>query len=176
MPWSRRAPSWRRGWRRTPSCSVTRRASSGGFVHARPPPRLRPAPRPGTTPTATSRSSMAQPPTDLREQSARSAATAPPGTEPGGAVDSSGRMNLDWSEEQVALRETVARFAESLNDDSFIDRERASAFSRERWRRCAEFGIQGLPIPREFGGMEQDHMTTILAMEELGHGCRDQGL
>src|SRR5208337_2854868 len=38
------------------------------------------------------------------------------------------------------------------------------------------FGIQGLPIPREFGGAEADILTTVLAMEGLGYGCRDNGL
>jgi alkylation response protein AidB-like acyl-CoA dehydrogenase len=44
------------------------------------------------------------------------------------------------------------------------------------WRACADFGIQGLPIPEEYGGSGQDPLTTMLAMEALGRGCPDQGL
>src|SRR5208337_2722441 len=38
------------------------------------------------------------------------------------------------------------------------------------------FGIQGLPIPKEFGGGGADILTTVLVMEGLGYGCRDNGL
>ncbi|NIW75705.1 MAG: acyl-CoA dehydrogenase, partial [Gemmatimonadetes bacterium] len=49
-------------------------------------------------------------------------------------------------------------------------------FSREAWNKCADFGIQGLPFPEEYGGQGADYLTTMLAMEALGYGCRDNGL
>jgi alkylation response protein AidB-like acyl-CoA dehydrogenase len=49
-------------------------------------------------------------------------------------------------------------------------------FNREGWRRCAGFGIHGLPFPAEYGGSEADIITTMMAMEGLGKGCRDAGL
>ena len=85
-------------------------------------------------------------------------------------------MNLAWSDEQLQLRDSVVQFARQALGDSVRERDRCDAFSREAWERCAEFGIQGLPMPKEYGGAEQDHMTTILAMEALGYACRDQGL
>ncbi len=39
-----------------------------------------------------------------------------------------------------------------------------------------QFGVQGLPIPEEFGGSGADPTTTIAVMEGLGYGCQDQGL
>lgn len=85
-------------------------------------------------------------------------------------------MDLTWSEEQRQLRESVVEFArESLNQD-ILEREKTCTFPRELWRMCAEFGIHGLPIPEEYGGSNQDVMTTMLAMEALGYACRDQGL
>jgi alkylation response protein AidB-like acyl-CoA dehydrogenase len=78
-------------------------------------------------------------------------------------------------EEQRALCNAVREFGRSLNEG--LDRRDAEAtFDRAAWRRCAEFGIPGLPLPREYGGSGADLMTTLLAMMALGQGCRDNGL
>ena len=42
--------------------------------------------------------------------------------------------------------------------------------------RCAEFGVQGLPVPEELGGSAADPITIALTMEALGYGCCDNGL
>jgi hypothetical protein len=39
-----------------------------------------------------------------------------------------------------------------------------------------EFGIDGLPLPKEFGGSDADPLTTVGVLESLGHGCKDNGL
>jgi alkylation response protein AidB-like acyl-CoA dehydrogenase len=85
-------------------------------------------------------------------------------------------MDFSWTPEQLELRDSVLEFARKALDDGFEARERAGTFSRALWRACAEFGIHGLPIPEEYGGSGQDPLTTMLAMEALGLGCRDQGL
>jgi alkylation response protein AidB-like acyl-CoA dehydrogenase len=46
----------------------------------------------------------------------------------------------------------------------------------ENWKKCAELGILGLPIPEEYGGLDEDIITTMLVMEGLGYGSRDNGL
>ena len=49
-------------------------------------------------------------------------------------------------------------------------------FDREGWKKCAGFGIHGLPVPKEYGGMGADTLTTVGVLESLGYGCRDNGL
>ena len=49
-------------------------------------------------------------------------------------------------------------------------------FQREHWKKCAAFGIQGLPFPEEYGGQGADIMSTVIAMEGLGYACKDSGL
>jgi hypothetical protein len=85
-------------------------------------------------------------------------------------------MEFEWSEEQIELRDAVRNFASQHLDDDVIRRDEASEFSRALWTRCAEFGIQGLPFPAEYGGSGLDPLTTVLAIEALGYGCRDAGL
>jgi alkylation response protein AidB-like acyl-CoA dehydrogenase len=38
------------------------------------------------------------------------------------------------------------------------------------------FGIQGLPVPTEYGGLGMDPLTTVAALERLGYACKDNGL
>jgi len=85
-------------------------------------------------------------------------------------------LDFSWTAEQLAFRDAVIGFATKALRDDLIGRDRRSEFSRELWRRCADFGIQGLPFPEEYGGGGQDILTTILAMEALGYGCPDNGL
>jgi len=85
-------------------------------------------------------------------------------------------VDLAWTQEQQTWRTTVARFAQQELNDGVIERDREQEFPWENWRRCAAFGLQGLPMPEEYGGAGADILTTMLAMEGLGYGCRDNGL
>jgi alkylation response protein AidB-like acyl-CoA dehydrogenase len=81
-------------------------------------------------------------------------------------------VDFQLTDEQQRLRETVMAFARSELEDDQHDRE----FSRDRWRRCAEFGVTGLPIEERFGGQGADPLTVAVGLEALGYGCRDNGL
>ena len=84
-------------------------------------------------------------------------------------------MNFELDEMQTRLCDAVRGFGSTLND-GMIERDAAGEFSRDIWRRCAEFGIQGLPVPAEYGGTGHSLTDTILAMEALGYSCEDNGL
>ncbi|HSF86489.1 MAG TPA: acyl-CoA dehydrogenase family protein [Acidimicrobiia bacterium] len=85
-------------------------------------------------------------------------------------------MDFSWSDEQTAFRQSVVEFAQNELGKDLLERDARYEFSREDWNKCADFGIQGLPFPEEFGGQGADYLTTMLAMEALGYGCRDNGL
>jgi hypothetical protein len=85
-------------------------------------------------------------------------------------------MDFNLTSEQQELYDAVRKFAKTELADDVIERDHAGEFWREGWRRCAEFGILGLPVPEEFGGGGVDLTTIIAVMEALGYGCRDQGL
>ncbi len=85
-------------------------------------------------------------------------------------------MDLTFTEEQFALKASVIEFAQKQLNHHLREREQAGEFSRDDWRACARFGLQGLPIPSEFGGSDLDILTTVLMMEGLGYACRDNGL
>jgi hypothetical protein len=85
-------------------------------------------------------------------------------------------MDLSWTEEQESLRDTIIDFARSELNDDVVGREASGGFARDLWTACARAGIQGLPVPEEYGGQGADPLTTMLALEALGYGCTDNGL
>lgn len=85
-------------------------------------------------------------------------------------------MNFDLSDKQRDWHDRAVHFARERLIDDIIARDERREFWREGWTRCAEFGIQGLPIPVEYGGRGEDLAVTIAAMEGLGYGCPDGGL
>ncbi len=87
-------------------------------------------------------------------------------------------MDFALTEEQTAWQLAAIRFArEELLADLDLDRrDELGEFWHEGWERCARFGLQGMPIPVEYGGRGLGLPTTIAAMEGLGYACPDNGL
>jgi alkylation response protein AidB-like acyl-CoA dehydrogenase len=87
-------------------------------------------------------------------------------------------MDFGWSESQLEFQKRISEFAAAeLGGDDIIQRDNDSVFSEPLWKRCAEFGIQGMYTPKEYGGAESaDVQTAMLGMEALGYGCADGGL
>jgi alkylation response protein AidB-like acyl-CoA dehydrogenase len=85
-------------------------------------------------------------------------------------------LDFAWSDDELTLQKSIIKFArEELNQD-LIARDLKQEFSWDGWKRCAVFGIQGLPVAQEYGGGGADILTTVCALEALGYGCRDNGL
>jgi alkylation response protein AidB-like acyl-CoA dehydrogenase len=85
-------------------------------------------------------------------------------------------MDFSWTEEQLALKDSVIKFANKELNDNLINRDKNGIFNRKLWEKCADFGILGLPFPNVYGGINSDILTTMLVMEGLGYACRDSGL
>lgn len=85
-------------------------------------------------------------------------------------------MDFSYTTEQETLRREVVKFARDRLNAGVIDRDRDQEFSHELWLACGEMGIQGLPVPESLGGSGLDALTTTIALEALGYGCRDNGL
>ncbi|MGH3105483.1 MAG: acyl-CoA dehydrogenase family protein [Gaiellaceae bacterium] len=85
-------------------------------------------------------------------------------------------MDFDLTDEQRFLRDSVVGFAQRELNDDVVERDRAGTFSREAWQKCADLGLLGLPVPKEYGGAGADTTTTMVALEALGYACTDNGL
>jgi hypothetical protein len=85
-------------------------------------------------------------------------------------------MDFSFTDEQRAFKQAVVEFARRELSEGLIERDRRGEFSRESWAKCAAFGVLGLSVAPEHGGSGADILTTVMAMEGLGYGCRDNGL
>jgi alkylation response protein AidB-like acyl-CoA dehydrogenase len=85
-------------------------------------------------------------------------------------------MDFSWTEEQLKFKSAVIEFAKKELNAGLVDRDRQGELARENWKKCARMGILGLAIPEQYGGGGSDILTTMLVMEGLGYGCRDNGL
>jgi len=89
-------------------------------------------------------------------------------------------MDFSWTDEQLAFRNEARRFASQHLGANLTDRDRRGAVREEDWRgdwqKCADFGILGLMVPKDYGGRGCDILTTVLVLEAIGYGCRDNGL
>jgi alkylation response protein AidB-like acyl-CoA dehydrogenase len=85
-------------------------------------------------------------------------------------------MDFDLTSDDQTLQQQAIEFARRELRSNMIERDAKQLFSREGWRKCAEFGVHGMPIPKEYGGRGGDSVRTVAMMEGLGYGGSDQGL
>ncbi len=84
--------------------------------------------------------------------------------------------HFELSEEQQKLQNGAIEFARSTLSSDMIERDKSAHFDRVAWRHCAEFGVLGMPVPQEYGGLGLGLTELLAVMEGLGTGTRDQGL
>jgi len=85
-------------------------------------------------------------------------------------------MDFSISSEQKELRKSLIEFAQAELNDEIASRDLAQEFPRDLWSKCGERRLQGLPVPRQYGGLELDPLSCAMALEALGYGCQDNGL
>ncbi len=81
----------------------------------------------------------------------------------------------DLGDDDLQLYRSVVAFAEEQLGHAPAD-DPAAGFPLEAWRKCAALGLQGLPVPVEYGGGGARATTIAAALEALGYGCGDNGL
>jgi alkylation response protein AidB-like acyl-CoA dehydrogenase len=81
-------------------------------------------------------------------------------------------MNFDFSEEQVMLRDSVARYIQ--DEYGFDIRQRIArspeGMSHENWRTFAELGWLSIPFAEAHGGFGGGAVDIMVVMEQLGKG------
>jgi alkylation response protein AidB-like acyl-CoA dehydrogenase len=85
-------------------------------------------------------------------------------------------MDFDLTQEQRSLRDSIVEFARRELNDDVVERDKSGTFSWDSWKKCADLGLLGLPVPEEYGGTGADALTTMVALEALGYACTDNGL
>lgn len=79
-------------------------------------------------------------------------------------------MDFSWSEEQDHLHRGALAFAKERLQPAL-----SAGAGREAWSLAGEFGLLGLSVPRELGGLGLDPLATSRTLEAFGEGCTDTG-
>jgi alkylation response protein AidB-like acyl-CoA dehydrogenase len=81
-------------------------------------------------------------------------------------------VDFNYSNEQIALRETLQRFID--RDYGFERRRELSrsplGFSAEVWSQFAQLGFLSLTFPEDYGGLGGNSVDVMLVMEMIGRG------
>lgn len=87
-------------------------------------------------------------------------------------------MDFSITKEQSIYWQKLVDFAQSSLSNSHLENDQACVFSKKDWLACADFGILGLSVPKEYSTQTEDTdiLSAIIAMEGLGYGCKDNGL
>ena len=76
-------------------------------------------------------------------------------------------MNLELSEEHLAVRDAARDFAQNVLKPGVIERDRDQRVALDEIRALGELGFMGMMVRPEYGGSGMDTLSYVLAMEEL---------
>jgi alkylation response protein AidB-like acyl-CoA dehydrogenase len=87
-------------------------------------------------------------------------------------------MDYDWdpqwvlTPEQEALQEKLIELCRTTLRDNAVESDRNLVFPRENFEAMASLGLLGLNVPREWGGLGENHTCTAMVVETLArYGC-----
>ncbi len=83
---------------------------------------------------------------------------------------------MELTDELQRLQDSAVAFARQALTHDVVAADAAETFNHDAWKRCADFGVLAMPIPKEYGGLGLGLSSLLAVMEGLGYGTRDQGL
>ncbi|HAG13391.1 MAG TPA: acyl-CoA dehydrogenase [Ruminococcus sp.] len=80
-------------------------------------------------------------------------------------------MDFSYTKEQKEYRREIIRFAkEHLNKEESLEK-----FDPEMWKQVSDFGLLGLTVGEEYGGLGESYETAAYVLETLGYACKNNG-
>ena len=85
-------------------------------------------------------------------------------------------MNFDLTDEQELIRGMVREFAAAEVAPIAAEIDRDHRFPAELLPKMADLNLLGIPYPEELGGAGADHVSYVIAIEELARVCATTSL
>jgi butyryl-CoA dehydrogenase len=85
-------------------------------------------------------------------------------------------MQIELTEEQELLRETVRRFAAEVVRPRAKEIDQTGEFPLDFYRQAGELGLSGVAVPEEHGGAGMDTISYCLVIEEISRVCATSGV
>ena len=81
-------------------------------------------------------------------------------------------MNTSMTKEQELYRQEIIDFSHNvLNQKGTLE-----TFIPHIWNQVSEFGLYGITVGEEYGGLGESYTTAAHVFEALGYGCMNNGL
>lgn len=87
-------------------------------------------------------------------------------------------LDYDWdpqwilTQEQEALQEKLIELCRTTLRDNAVESDRELVFPRKNFEALASLGLLGLNVPREWGGLGENHTCTAMVVETIArYGC-----
>lgn len=77
------------------------------------------------------------------------------------------KMNFNFTEEQLAVRDAAREFAQKELLPGVIERDEKQLFPKEQIKALGELGFMGMMVDPKYGGSGMDTVSYVLAMEEI---------
>lgn len=77
------------------------------------------------------------------------------------------QMNIELTEEQIAVRDAARDFAQNVLKPGVIERDENQTFPAEQIKQLGELGFMGMMVDPKYGGGGMDTVSYVLAMEEI---------
>ena len=85
-------------------------------------------------------------------------------------------MDFTLSDTQLLQWESIVDFSRRELNAQVRDNDRLGNFPLEHWKKCAQMGLMGLLTPEEYGGLNEELLSSALSVQALSYGCEDSGL
>ncbi len=85
-------------------------------------------------------------------------------------------MQIELTEEQQLLRDTVRRFAAEVVAPRAKEIDSSGEFPLDFFRQAGELGLAGVAVPEEYGGAGMDGIAYCVAIEEISRVCASSGV
>ena len=76
-------------------------------------------------------------------------------------------MNFQHTKEQEFVRQMVREFAINEVEPIAAEIDKEHKFPVENVQKMGQYGLLGVPFPKEYGGAGGDHISYAITVEEL---------
>lgn len=81
-----------------------------------------------------------------------------------------------YTPDQIEKRKLAQDFAKKALSPEQIKKIKSTEDLKALWKRCADFGLMALPIPKKYDGLEEDLIDILAVMEGIGYGSEEVGI
>jgi alkylation response protein AidB-like acyl-CoA dehydrogenase len=85
-------------------------------------------------------------------------------------------MNLQLTEEQLAIRETIRELVQDKVTPRAAEIDEKGEYPKDVERVFAENGVLAIPFPEEYGGISGSSVTICMGVEEIAKACASSSL